>query len=53
MILKVASPQPIYDHHKHDPYKSKDGLYKKKATSFACVLENIIKPQPTGSKRTC
>lgn len=48
MILKVAFAQPVYDHHKHDLHKPKDGLNKKKSASFANVLENIIKSQPNG-----
>ncbi len=45
MILKVALVQPVYDYHKQDLYKSKEGFNKKKSTSFASVLENTIKCQ--------
>ena len=48
MILKVVLPQPIFDNYKHDPQTSKEGLKKKKATSFASILENTIKSKATG-----
>jgi len=48
MILKVAFAQPVYDSHKHDLQKSKDGLNKKESASFASILEKVIKSQPSG-----
>jgi len=53
MILKVVSPQSIYDRHKRELYKSKDGFHKNKTTSFACVLENAIKPRTDGKQSIC
>ncbi len=53
MILKVVSPQSIYDRHKRELYKSKDGFDKNKTTSFACVLEKAIKPLNDGKQSIC
>jgi len=53
MILKVEPLQPIFDHHKRDLRKSKEGLITKNSTSFASVLEKIIKSQPNGKQITC
>lgn len=51
MILKVASIQPVRDHHKQNfRNQSKDGLNKKKPTSFASVLEDTIKSKQANIK---
>lgn len=42
MILKVALVQPVYDYNRQDVYQPKEGLNKKKVTSFANVLENVM-----------
>lgn len=48
MIMKVGLVQPVYDYYKHELYKPKKELNKKKATSFASVLENTIRSQAAG-----
>lgn len=48
MVLKVTFAQPIFDSSKHTPQTSKDGFKKKKATSFASVLENTIQSKSIG-----
>lgn len=47
MIMKVAFVQPIYDHYRKDTQTPKDGLHKKKSSSFASVLGNLMKAQST------
>jgi len=48
MILRVAFAQPVFDYHKHDFQKSKDGSNKKESASFASILEDVIRCQPNG-----
>ncbi len=49
MILKVAIARPIFDNYnKHHPPVSKDRLKKKKAVSFASVLDSTIKSTSSG-----
>jgi len=48
MILKVEFAQLVYNHHKHNLRKPKEGLSKKEATSFASVFKNVIKAQSAG-----
>lgn len=50
MIFKIEIAQPVFDYRKQDSHKPKDGLKKKESTSFASVLENIIKSRSTEIK---
>ena len=49
MISKVAIAQPVFYNYKRAPQQSKEGLKKRKVSSFAGILEDTIRSKSKDS----